>query len=91
MSTLGGILEQLHDPAEVRRLIIEAGDVTMAARFDKVAGEISDGAAFALEAVEEFARRADDEAWGKLIGRVQNADVPAAACLSEMLQWAMAR
>ena len=90
MSTMGEILEQLHDPAQVRRLIIEAGDVAMAVRFDKVA-ESSDAGAFALQAVEEFTRRADDEAWVKLIGRVQNADAPAAACLSEMLQWAMAR
>ena len=91
MSTLGEILEQLHDPAQVRRLIIEAGDVATAVRFDKVAEESSDAGTFALQAVEEFTRRADDEAWVKLIGRVQNANAPAAACLSEMLQWAMAR
>lgn len=89
MSTLGEILDQLQDPAEVRRLMIEAGDVTMAARFDKLAGD-PDAGALALEAIESFTRQADDEAWVKLIGRIQNADAPAAACLSEMLQWALA-
>jgi hypothetical protein len=91
MSTLGEILEQLQDPAEVRRLMIEAGDVIMAARLDKLAAEHGeDAGACALRVVEDFARRADDEAWVKLIGRVQNAQAPAAACLSEMLQWALA-
>ena len=91
MSTLGEILDQLQDPAEVRRLMIEAGDVTMAARLEKLACDPGqDAGALAFEAIESFTSRADDEAWVKLIGRIQNADAPAAACLSEMLQWALA-
>ena len=92
MSTLGEILDQLQDPLEVRRLMIEAGDMTMAARLDKLACDPGqDTSALALQAIESFTRQADDEAWVKLIGRIQNADAPAAACLSEMLQWALAR
>lgn len=91
MTTLGEILEQLHDPSEARRLIVEAGDVTLMARLEKVASDKgSDTGTLALEAVEAFTRRADDEAWVKLIGRIQDAEAPAAACLSEMLRWALA-
>jgi hypothetical protein len=91
MSTLGEILDQLQDPAEVRRLMIEAGDMTMAARLDKLACDPDqDAGALTSRAIEAFTKRADDEAWVKLIGLIQNADAPAAACLSEMLQWALA-
>jgi hypothetical protein len=91
MSTLGEILDQLQDPAEVRRLMMEAGDVAMLARLDKLASDrAEDAGAFALQAIESFTQRADDEAWVKLIGRIQNAEAPAAACLSEMLQWTLA-
>jgi len=91
MSTLGEILEQLNDRSEIHGLIIEAGDMAVIARLDEASRDRgSDPATLALQAVEAFTRRADDEAWVKLIGRVQNAEAPAAACLSEMLQWALA-
>ncbi len=91
MNTLGEILEQLHDPSEIHRLIVEAGDVSLIARLDTVARDRDvDTGALALEAVETFTRQADDEAWVKLIGRIQDADAPAAVCLSEMLRWALA-
>lgn len=91
MSTLGEILEQLQDPSEVRSLMIEAGDVIMAARVETLTcDKPEDAETFASRAIEAFTRRADDEAWVKLIGRVQNAEAPAAACLSEMLQWTLA-
>lgn len=91
MNTLGEILEQLQDPQEVHRLIVEAGDVSLVARLDKVAHDRGvDARALALEAVDAFTRQADGEAWVKLIGRIQDAEAPAAACLSEMLRWALA-
>jgi hypothetical protein len=91
MSTLGEILEQLRDPSEIHGLIVEAGDVSLIARLDKVAKDRDvDAGALALEAVEAFTRQADDEAWVKLIGRIQDAEAPAAKCLSEMLRWALA-
>ncbi|HWU56368.1 MAG TPA: hypothetical protein VN175_12755 [Rhizomicrobium sp.] len=89
MTTLGEILQQLQDPLEIRRLMMEAGDIAMAARLDKLAfDQKTDAGAAALQAVDSFTRRADDEAWVKLIGHIQDAEVPAAACLSEMLRWA---
>lgn len=91
MNTLGEILAQLRDPSEIHRLIVEAGDVSLVARLDKVAKDRDvDSGALALEAVEAFARQADDEAWVKLISRIQDAEAPAAVCLSEMLRWALA-
>lgn len=87
MMTLGEILETLHDPDEVRRMLAEAGDVALIAQVDNAAGD--DTCAFALRAVDHFTRNADSEAWVKLIGRVQDAHAPAQACLSEMLGWAV--
>lgn len=91
MSTLGDILEQLQDPSELERLMLEAGDLAMAARLNKLGDDQGgDPGLLALQAVDAFTRGADDEAWVRLIGRIQNADAPAAVCLSEMLHWAMA-
>lgn len=91
MSTLGEILEQLRDPSEVRQLILQAGDIVTVAGLDKASHDQGVGSSqLALRAVEAFTHRADDEAWAKLIGRIQDAESPAAACLSEMLRWATA-
>jgi hypothetical protein len=87
MTTLGEILETLHEPDEVRRMLAEAGDVALMTQVENAAG--SDPCGFALQAVDHFTRHADDEAWVKLIGRLQNAQAPAQACLSEMLRWAV--
>jgi hypothetical protein len=90
MTTLGEILERLEDPSEVHRLMAEAGDIAMTVRLDQAACDRGcDAGAFAIEAVEDFTRRADDEAWVKLIGRIQDAEAPGAACLNEMLRWAL--
>lgn len=91
MSTLGEILDQLQDPSEVRRLMMDAGDISMATHLESAARERGeDAGSLALHAIDSFTKRAGDEDWVKLIGRIQNADAPAAACLSEMLQWALA-
>jgi hypothetical protein len=91
MNTLGEILERLHDPSEVRQLMLEAGDVAMIAGLDKASlDRDTDPAVLALEAVQAFTLRADDEAWVRLMGQIQDAQAPAAACLGEMLRWALA-
>jgi len=91
MSTLGELLAQLQDPSKVRQLILQAGDIVTAAGLDKASEDQGiDSGQLALRAVEAFTHRADDEAWVKLIGRIQDAESPAAACLSEMLRWATA-
>lgn len=87
MTTLGEILERLHDPAEVRRMLAEAGDMALIVQVENAAG--SDTCTFALRAVDHFTRDADGDAWVKLIGRIQDAEAPAQACLSEMLRWAV--
>ena len=87
MTTLGEILETLREPELVRQMLAEAGDVTLIAQVDNAAG--ADPCSFALQAVDHFTRHANDEAWVKLIGRIQDAPAPAQACLSEMLRWAV--
>jgi hypothetical protein len=84
---LGEILVQLDDPTEIRRMLAEAGDISLIAQIDSAAGQ--DPCAFALHAVDHFCREADSEAWVRLIGRVQDAEAPAQACLGEMLRWAV--
>ena len=87
MTTLGEILEHLQDPAEVLQMLAEAGDVALIGEIENAAGP--DTCAFALRAVDHFTRDADSEAWVKLIGRIQDAEAPAQACLREMLRWAV--
>jgi len=84
MTTLGEILERPQDPAQLRELMVEEGDVLGLAGLNGV--EYPCG--LALRAVADFSREADSEAWVKLIGRIQDSDMPAQACLSEMLHWA---
>jgi hypothetical protein len=86
MSTLGEILDRLNDPAQLRELMVEEGDLLALAGLDAA----EDACALALRAVDDFSRQADSEAWVKLIGRIQDSDAPAQACLSEMLHWARA-
>lgn len=90
MSTLGEMLDRLQDRSEVYELLAEAGNVALVAKLDAAAdAEGCDPCDVALRAVDAFASRADDEAWVKLIGRVQDAQAPAAACLNEILSWSL--
>lgn len=92
MSTLGEILSSLHDRSEVYSLLAEAGDITVIADINTAADAAGrDPCELALDAVQAFTQKANDEAWVKLIGRVQNADSPGAACLSEIVSWSLAR
>ena len=87
MSTLGEILDRLHDRSEVHQLLADAGDVTLIAKLDEASQ--GDACDVALKAVHAFTQKADDEAWVKLVGRIQNAQSPAAACLNEMISWSL--
>jgi hypothetical protein len=89
--TLGEILAQLQDRDEVYGLLLESGNATLIARLDEKSREAAtDPCGIALEAVHAFANKADDEAWVKLIGCMQNSVSPAGACLSEMIAWSLA-
>ena len=92
MSTLGEILASLHDRSEVISLLAEAGDVTAIAGINSVADASGrDPCELAIDAVHAFTEKANEEAWVKLMGRIQNADSPGAACLSEIVSWSLAR
>lgn len=90
MTTLGELLTQLQDRGEVHQLLAEAGNIVLTAKLDAVAAaQDCDPCEVALQAVDKFTSHAGDEAWVKLMGRIQDADSPAAACLNEMLAWSL--
>jgi len=88
--TLGEILDQLQDPSQVHQILVESGNVALIAKLDLVAHETgADPCGVALRAVHAFTRKADDESWLKLIGRIQDSQSPAGTCLSEMIHWSL--
>lgn len=91
MSTLGEILDRLQDRSQVYEMLAESGNIPLIAELDRI-NDVADGdpCEFALRAVQAFTSKADDEAWVKLIGRIQNSPSPAGACLSEMIAWSLA-
>lgn len=91
MSTLGEIVTRLQHRSEVFTLLAEAGDIKAIADLNEAARiSAQDPCELALEAVQTFTQKANDEAWVKLIGRIQSAESPGAACLSEMVSWSLA-
>jgi len=90
MSTLGEILDQLYDRAQVYQILAESGDLVLMSRPDQIAVETeADVREIALGAVRAFTASADAEAWVRLIGRIQDSQSPAGACLGEMITWSM--
>jgi len=92
MSTLGEILAGLHDRSDIFSLLAEAGDITAIAGINAVAeASGQDPCELALDAVDVFTEKANDEAWIKLIGCIQNAVSSSSACLSEIISCSLAR
>jgi len=92
METLGEILDRLQERSEVFRLLEAADKADVVARLTKAAAAANrDPRELALQAVQDYSAGADAEAWVTLIGRIQDADVPAATCLSEMIDWFLKR
>lgn len=90
MTTLGELLEQLQDRSQVYQLLTKSRELQVISALDKLADELGDEPGnIALRAVKAFTTQADDEAWVKLISRMQNSPSPAGACLGEMIAWAM--
>ena len=91
MSTLGEILDRLQDRSQVYEMLAESGNIPLIAELDRI-NDVADGdpCEFALRAVQAFTNKADDEAWVRLIGRIQNSPSPAGTCLSEMIAWSLA-
>lgn len=86
MTTLGEILDRLQDRTQVYQILAEAGNLPLIAKLDQADG---DPCEVALRAVHAFTGKADDEAWVKLIGRIQDSQSPAGTCLSEMIAWSL--
>lgn len=92
MSMLGEVLDRLTDRSEVFALLTEAEELGVIARLNEAAeNSAQDPCNIALDAVRAFAGRANDEAWVKLMGRIQGAQSPAGACLAEMISWSLAQ
>jgi hypothetical protein len=92
MSTLGEILEQLSDSAEIHALLLEANDLSALSEFHRAADEqCADPCDLARGAVYAFLNGASDEDWVKLMGKMQGVLSPAGICLSEMISWSLAR
>lgn len=92
METLGEILDKLQERSEVFRLLEAADKGEVVARLTEAAATAGrDPRDLALQAVQDYSVKADAEAWVTLIGRIQDAEVPAATCLSEMIDWYLKR
>ena len=90
MSTLGEILDRLQDRSQVYEMLAESGNIPLIAEMDRGQEGNGDPCEVALRAVRAFTTKADDEAWVRLIGRIQNSPSPAGTCLSEMIAWSLA-
>jgi hypothetical protein len=92
MMKLGELMKSAHDPLEVAAMLVEAQEIALLLRLDDAAkAQATDRSELARDAVHAFTDAADNEAWVKLMGRVQDAPSPAAACLAEMVAWSLAR
>ncbi len=90
METLGEMIAQLGDGGRVEGLLAQFDNTALLQKLDQRArSREKRPSQIACEAVRAFASGADDEAWLKLLGRVQDARSPAAACLAEMLAWSL--
>ena len=64
MTTIGELLVRLQDRTELEEILAQSGDILALSRLDKLEAEKGSNACdAALEAVEAFTTRADDEAW----------------------------
>jgi hypothetical protein len=92
MMTLGDVLGRLQDPSQVHQLLAQAGNIKLVAKLDEIAkARGCDPCDAALRAIDDFSLHAEDEAWVRLVGLIQDADSPAATCLNEMISWSLAR
>lgn len=86
--TLGEVLAKLEDPSQLQEILLESGNIPLAAKLARAGHQSGDDPCLlALRAVNAFTAHADDEAWVRLIGRVQGSESPAGTCLSDMIAW----
>jgi hypothetical protein len=92
MMMLGELMKSAYDSLEVAAMLVEAQEIALLVRLDGfAAAKATDRGEIARDAMRAFTDAADNEAWVKLMGRVQDESSPAAACLAEMVAWSLAR
>lgn len=87
---LGTLLAELQSEAASAALLEATGDLVLIARV-REAGEAHDESPgeYASGAAARFSQTASDEDWLALMNRIERAEVPATACLTHMLGWAL--
>jgi len=87
---LGTLLNRLREETGAAATLVTLGDLVLGARVEQAAAaEGESPGAYAALATERFAQRAGDEDWLVLMGVMERAHDPAAACLAAMLRWAL--
>lgn len=86
---LGTLIRDLADESKASEALLSIGDIALVARIEHARrGDMTTGA-YAAAAVARFADRAGDEDWLSLMGKMERADDPAAACLGAMIEWSL--
>lgn len=90
MATLGEIIAQLDSGEHLAQVLAQIGNAALIEKLEAKAAAVGqEPVRIAGEAVRAFANGADDDAWLKLLGKLNDTPLPAAACLKEMLSWAL--
>ncbi len=90
MATLGEIVAHLDSGADLAYVLAQIGNPALLEKLEaKAAAAGQSPEDVAGQAVRAFANGADDDAWLKLLGKLNDTPLPAAACLKEMLAWAL--
>jgi hypothetical protein len=89
---LGAIMNELRDEAAAAAALIGLGDVVLVAEVEaaRIPHDESIGD-YVSGATRRFAGQASDEDWLAIMTALERADNPAAACLSAMIRWSIAK
>jgi len=87
---LGQMIERLSDDAFAAEALLSLGDLPLLVDIEAACREDDMSAvAYAATAARRFADHASDEDWLALMTALERADDPGAACLRQMLAWAL--
>jgi hypothetical protein len=87
---MGDLLQQITDDATAAEIILGVGDLPMLnAMRERAEAEGLDLAAFSRGAVQHYVAHATDEEWVTVMGLVNRASDPAAACLKRAFSSAL--
>ena len=89
---LGTMMSALRDEDVAMATLMELGDIVLAARVEEARDTHGESLGeYVTGAVQRFALLAQDEDWLGLMTALERSDNPAAACLTRMLSWSLAR